>query len=620
MQSDLFKKFLSTVCVIRTMCLLFIVITVAGQGGQAFAALSPAQTQLFQENINYFNSDTCSSSSDTTNPTTTATGPTIVIDPGHGPNRTVRDTATGLNMIESDNTPEMQDVWDVANIMKKDLGAAGYNVVLTKSDINDNVTFRGRADIADKNNAALALSIHGDSSLPDPGEIFVQKVGLFRGQGSNKTTFTDAGIATKSQNFATTFQQQRQSISGSSVVIKDNSFAGRAPIETGNISMVQLFSKTPWVYNEKRMPFDGQEYAKELESSVEKSVPIGGSPASSTSTTPACSCTTTSSATLTGKDIKEQIVNYFVGKGLTMAQAAGIEGNFGQESTWNPKDSNGYLGQWSGSRLTALQALATKENKPVTDPGVQLDYTWLELTNGPGAAEDDRVTLQHLKAATTPEDAAQQFMGVGGPPTWQYGFERPGDPQLANRQKFAREIFDSMGGSVAPGGSTGSGSCASSSGSPDCKTAIGDAKIICEAKKYDPVSYSQSIDGGNHLSGGNPAWLKLCPVIGPSCYLDCSGLVNIAVYDAFGYDLKENTNGEVADTAHWKQISFGQIQPGDLIQPDPGHVEIVDHVSGQTIYTFGAHTDSVPQPDQVNATQYTNTPGYVYLHWIGHGS
>jgi N-acetylmuramoyl-L-alanine amidase len=209
-------------------------------------------------------------------PTTgSSSKPVIVIDPGHGPNRTVRDPTTGLNMIESDNTPEIQNVWDVANIMKKDLGAAGYNVILTKGDINDNVTFRGRADIADKSNAALALSIHGDPTLPDPGEIFVQKVGLFRGQGSNKTVFTDAGIATKSQDFANIFKQQRESVSGNNVVIKDNSFDGRAPLEPGNISMVQLFSKTPWVYNEKRMPFDNQEYAKELESSVEKSVPLG---------------------------------------------------------------------------------------------------------------------------------------------------------------------------------------------------------------------------------------------------------------------------------------------------------------------------------------------------------
>jgi hypothetical protein len=140
--------------------------------------------------------------------------------------------------------------------------------------------------VADQNNATLALSIHGDETLGNEGEIYVQKVGLYRGSGSDKTTFTDAAVAQKSQDYAQIFQQERQKIGGGSVVIKDNSFDTRGGgMEPGNIPMVQLFSKTPWVYNEKRLPFDDNEYAKELKASVEKAVPLSGAGGSGPTTT-----------------------------------------------------------------------------------------------------------------------------------------------------------------------------------------------------------------------------------------------------------------------------------------------------------------------------------------------
>jgi hypothetical protein len=153
--------------------------------------------------------------------------------------------------------------------------------------------------------------------------------------------------------------------------------------------------------------------------------------------------------------------------------------------------------------------------------------------------------------------------------------------------------------------------------SPDCQTASGVAKIICAAKQYDTVSYSETIEGGHQ---GAVAWHNDCPTIGPSCVLDCSGLVNIAVYDVFGSDLRENTYLEASDTQNWKHIPFGQVQPGDLIQPNPGHVEIIDHVQGSTIYTFGAHSSHYPQPRQVGPAQFTNSSGNVYLHYVGQGS
>ncbi len=214
-------------------------------------------------------------------------GSTIVIDPGHGPIKTTVDAQTGLNMIESHNAPEIYDVWDVARQVKSSLETAGYKVILTKNSVEDNVTFRERANVADNNHAALALSIHGDSGLPDPGEIFVQKDGLYRGTGSNRTVFNDGAVAQKSQQYAQIFQQERQKTQGESVVVKDNVFGVRSPgFEPGNIPMVQLFSHTPWVYNEQKMPFDKTSYAQSLVNSVEKAIPLSPSQSANGATPP----------------------------------------------------------------------------------------------------------------------------------------------------------------------------------------------------------------------------------------------------------------------------------------------------------------------------------------------
>lgn len=152
-------------------------------------------------------------------------------------------------------------------------------------------------------------------------------------------------------------------------------------------------------------------------------------------------------------------------------------------------------------------------------------------------------------------------------------------------------------------------------GSANCQTDVGNAKIYCEAIKYDPISYQESIAGGHQ---GAVAWHATCPVINASCILDCSGLVNIAVYDAFKIDLRENTTSEFADTNHWKHITLSQLQRGDLIQPNSGHVEIVDKIVGGTIYTFAAHSANRPQPDQVGPAQYpASQTMYAYLSFTG---
>lgn len=150
----------------------------------------------------------------------------------------------------------------------------------------------------------------------------------------------------------------------------------------------------------------------------------------------------------------------------------------------------------------------------------------------------------------------------------------------------------------------------------DCTNVSGNAKILCAAKGYDNAMY---VYGAGHQ--GPVAWKKTCPTVNSSCALDCSSLVSVAIYDAFGVELNQTTYTQVTDSAHWKKISFSEVRAGDIVQPDPGHVEIVDYVEGKVIHTFGAHNPNLPPADQVGPTAYMkDAPKYVYLRYVGQGA
>ncbi|HXE10337.1 MAG TPA: phage tail tip lysozyme [Verrucomicrobiae bacterium] len=233
--------------------------------------------------------------------TTSASGDsTIVIDPGHsGHDISDTDPATGLYDHDWPNVPEISEVFNVAQKVEAKLKTDGYNVIMTKKNVNDDVSFRQRADIANNANAALALSIHDshDTSWDDMygsgdgGQVYAQVVGGYRqnsaglGRGTSPVKFTDAGVADKSQQYSQIFADTRTKDEGHKVAVTVNSFDGRSDVDPGNLAMVQLFSKVPWVYNEVGAPSgplsqnDQDKYAQGLIDSVEKAIPLSGSAA-----------------------------------------------------------------------------------------------------------------------------------------------------------------------------------------------------------------------------------------------------------------------------------------------------------------------------------------------------
>jgi Phage tail lysozyme len=115
-------------------------------------------------------------------------------------------------------------------------------------------------------------------------------------------------------------------------------------------------------------------------------------------------------------------LQYYISKGWTPAQAAGIMGNLIHESggrlnpaAVNPgdgtdgSDSIG-IGQWNGQRAANLKSFAAAQGKSWQDFGVQLAFVQHELETSEGAAG------QRLKAAQSPQDAAAAFA---------LGYERP---------------------------------------------------------------------------------------------------------------------------------------------------------------------------------------------------
>jgi hypothetical protein len=141
--------------------------------------------------------------------------------------------------------------------------------------------------------------------------------------------------------------------------------------------------------------------------------------------------------------------NYFVSKGLSKVQAAGIIGNLMQESSVNPGavqygggPGRGIAqwsvgGRWDTSHHDNVTWFAGLHGTSRWSLGTQLDFIWYELTSiGYG--------LSSLRAASTVSAATIAF---------QDRFEICGQCDATNRIRFAQQALNAYGGSSSGGGS-----------------------------------------------------------------------------------------------------------------------------------------------------------------------
>ncbi len=358
-----------------------------------------------------------------------------------------------------------------------------------------------------------------------------------------------------------------------------------------------------------------------------------------------------SDSSLVGGDNYEKAYNFMVGKGLPGQAAAGVLGNWTYEShvdptaqqkagAWQNMDPKVYesavgIVQWDGPRRVAIINAAKAAGFSLSDlengaPGLlafELNYFLNELTTTyPG-------TYAELQKETNAGQAAKDFL---------IGYENslaatnPVFYKEAQRMAAAEQLYAKYGS----GGGGGAGSDCIIGRGTDCTNVSGDAKILCEAEKYQGIYYDM---GGGHQ--GYTAFIAGCPdpsnppnnvpYGGPNggspspCATDCSGLVNVAVDEAFNLDYGwyvSNSTGEMigAGNQYWKPIPISQAQAGDIVTtnagggtPGDGHVEIVVKVQGNSVSTFGSHSPG-KQTGQVNSSASYWTSGA--WHWTGPGS
>ena len=191
----------------------------------------------------------------------------VAIDPGHGATLPeYYDEITKLGDRETNNddppgTGETTDVMDVSNQVKTQLEAAGYEVVLLRTDNSTPVSKRDRVNKAVEAKADIGISIHTDAT-GGLNQVWSQKVGSFReniNASHERVTFSNAATATLSQKYADAFKTAREAAEGREVGRDSDSSSQSGAFSKdrdglfswGNTPLMMLWADTiPWVYNE----------------------------------------------------------------------------------------------------------------------------------------------------------------------------------------------------------------------------------------------------------------------------------------------------------------------------------------------------------------------------------
>lgn len=367
-----------------------------------------------------------------------------------------------------------------------------------------------------------------------------------------------------------------------------------------------------------------------------------------------CADPSASRVALAGNNNVEKILNFYMRKGLNLAQASGIVGNMMQESGLKPnivqggkligenenyKLQNGVgfgLVQWTFTgRQKPLQDHINKMGVKNTDLGGQLSFTWVELT-GPYLS-----TLNNLKRTNDPVQAAVVVHD---------GYESSADSDATVRSVRggnAKKVYDTYKNAPALAGSTAETKMNNPTGEEKVDE-HGQAKTETVANSEEDTSgtggcgsfaggnfaetlkaYAWPTYKGNDIKPTNTYASAVKKAMGQGLYvggiaykgIDCGGFVTLLVRDS-GYDKGYNYNGKGGPTSsqeawmkqHWQSlgtsssISASKLQPGDVAVNSTHTFIYVGDVPGFKAKIASASLDErAPMADnQQSPTQ----PGY----------
>jgi uncharacterized protein (TIGR02594 family) len=277
-------------------------------------------------------------------------------------------------------------------------------------------------------------------------------------------------------------------------------------------------------------------------------------------------------------------MDYFMSKGWTKEQAAGIVGNLQQESGQqlnpNARNKNGMYGlaQWDTNRRAGFEK---KYGKPIQGSTAeeQMEYINWELTQGP-----EKRAGRALKNATNAQEAAHIF---------EKKYERSGGSALDKRIANANKIY----GSHTPGqqsiGGQGNTPITGVPGVPggmptgvpgtNMPTGGSGGGLLSNANKYIGMTEGQNADQLNKFTGVNTQTTPWCGafvggVLKESGYRVPKGHNLAKSYLNYGQDVGGLANAKPGDIAVFNRGGGGK-----------GHVGIIQKIEGDKIYLLGGN-------------------------------
>jgi murein DD-endopeptidase MepM/ murein hydrolase activator NlpD len=286
---------------------------------------------------------------------------------------------------------------------------------------------------------------------------------------------------------------------------------------------------------------------------------------------------------LVGSDNAERAWNFFIGKGFTPQQTAGILGNFEHESPGIIPDQEQIGGpaygiaQWEGGRRQALEQFARDQNRDVASLDLQLDFVMHEL-NG----TEHLAYIEIQKQQTVP----------GATINWLDYYERAGVRAETERIQNAESFFNEFGSTTPSGTSSAHVTCATNGSGQ----VIGGFSLPVDRSWYDehPEWFTKPHHNQNPASDipvpeGTPIYsvtdgvVILAPV-GGNCG---EGVIVEAANGVTFMYCHGSDGGTVAGARQGDKVSAGQLimhssHTGRVIPPGPtgAHLHLEINVGG----------------------------------------